>query len=341
MKRLGVLCALAFSLVAAPGCKKAGPPPPADAGPGPFVIGIFQSVDSPTGNEVRKGILQAFEDGGLREGEDIQVRIRIAAGDLSEVQRIAQDFARDDVDLIIPLSTQCLQAALITGRRAPIVFSAVATPYLVGAGRSSSDHLAYVTGVASTGPIRQTVRFIHDLLPAARRIGTLWTPSEVNSEYYLELAREAAAELNLDLVAVPVKDAHQIQQSAQVLVNEKVDVLFPISDNTINSSFEVLGRVADENRLPLVGSFLRAVEFGACAAVGFSFYDMGYETGLLAIRVMNGESPARIPIRTMDDIKIYIEPDAAARQGLVLSRDLLGRVDKIVHGSGGGPSVLE
>src|SRR5512137_1644681 len=73
--------AVSAALLLLPACKEAAPPPA--AGPAKlYVIGIFQSVDSPTANEVRRGILKAFEDNGLREGESVQVRIRIAAGDL-------------------------------------------------------------------------------------------------------------------------------------------------------------------------------------------------------------------------------------------------------------------
>ena len=226
MKRAACLCGLALAVFFSATCKKNPPAPASSARPKLFVVGIFQSVDSLTANEARRGILKAFEDSGLRDGENILVRIRIANGDISEVQRIAQAYADEKVDLIMPLSTQCLQAALIAGRSAPIVFGSVATPFLVGAGNSANDHLNYVTGVASTGPVRQTVKFIHDLLPKARRLGTLWTPSEVNSEYYLELARDAASELGLEVVAVPVANAHEIPQAAQILVNEKVDVLY-------------------------------------------------------------------------------------------------------------------
>jgi putative ABC transport system substrate-binding protein len=340
MKRAACLCGLALAVVISATCKKNPPAPASSTRPKLFVVGIFQSVDSPTANEARKGILQAFEDRGLRDGENILVRIRIANGDISEVQRIAQAFADEKVDLIMPLSTQCLQAALIAGRSAPIVFGSVATPFLVGAGNSANDHLNYVTGVASTGPVRQTLKFIHDMLPKARRLGTLWTPSEVNSEYYLELARDAASELGLEVVAVPVANAHEIPQAAQILVNEKVDVLFPISDNTINSAFEVLGRAADENRLPLIGGFLRSVELGASAAVGFDFYDMGYKTGQLAVRVKNGESPARIPIQVMTDVKVHLNLEAAAKQGLVFPKSVLDGAAKILRSSGAGPAPV-
>jgi putative ABC transport system substrate-binding protein len=127
-----------------------------------------------------------------------------------------------------------------------------------------------------------------------------------------------------------VAGPHGIHGLVQGLLNEKVDVLFPMSDNTINSAFDVIGRAAEENGLPLFGSFLRSVEFGACAALGFDFYDMGTKTGRIAVRVKNGESPARIPIQSMDEVRLYINPEAAARQGVSFSKGLLDRVNKAV-----------
>jgi putative tryptophan/tyrosine transport system substrate-binding protein len=330
MKRTALSIVLAAALLVFPSCRQKEAPPAAGA-PKPYVIAIFQSVDSPTANEVRRGILQAFADAGLRDGEEIVVTIRIANNDIAEVQRVAQQLVAERADMIIPMSTQALQAAILAGRAKPIVFSAVAVPYLVGAGRSADDHLGYVTGVTSTGPIRQTMALIREILPKARRVGSLWTPSEINSEYYMDLARESAAELGFEIIARPVTGPHGIQGVVQGLLNEKVDVLFPMSDNTINTAFDVIGRAADENGLPLFGSFLRSVEFGACAALGFDFYDMGIKTGRIAVRVKNGESPARIPIQSMDEVRLYVNTEAATKQGVIFSKGLLGRANKVVR----------
>jgi len=329
MSRSALRLILAAALIL-PACRdKAETPAPAVAAR-PYVVGIFQSVDSPTANEVRRGILEAFSEAGLRDGREVVVTIRIANNDIAEVQRIARELADGRVDLIIPLSTQALQAAILAVRRTPIVFGAVAVPYLVGAGKSAENHLGHVTGVVSTGPVRATMALIREVLPAARRIGSLWTSSEVNSEYYLDLAREAAAELGFELVAVPVTGPHEIHASLQRLLNEKVDALFPMSDNTLNSSFDDIGRAAAESGLPLFGSFLRAVEFGACAALGYDFQEMGLKTGRLAVRVKNGENPARIPIQSMDEVRLYVNPAAAAKQGVVLPKEVLDRAARAV-----------
>ncbi len=329
MKKAALPLGTIIACVLISGCGK-GPDPPSAANPiNPYEIVVFQSVDSPTGEEVRKGILRAFEANGLQEGEDFRVYVRIADKGLSEVQNVARELAAEEVDMIMPLSTACLQASLIAGDNKPIVFSAIANPYIVGAGRTAVDHLSYVTGVASTAPIRQTLEFIREVVPTARRIGTLWTPSEINSEYYLELIREGASDMGLQVVAEPVANVHEIPRAAQVLINENIDLIFPVSDNTINSAFDSLGRVAEESEMPLFGSILQSVDFGACAAMGFDFNEMGYKSGMIAVRIMGGESPARIPFQYMDEIKIHINLEAARRQGIRFPDDVLARASLV------------
>ncbi len=293
-----------------------------------YTIGIIQLLDSPTSDETLKGIIQALQDGGLKDGVNVELKMRNGMGDISEVQKIAQNFVTENVDMIVPISTPCLQAALIATQKIPIIFSSVANPYLTRAGISPTEHLSNVTGLSSEGPIKETLKLIKGTLPWVKRVGTLWTPSELNSEYYLEKAQEAAAELGFGLVAVPVSNQSGVLLAAQVLINKKIDVIYQISDNTINASFEALGKVAEENKIPLFGGFLRSTELGACAAMGWDFFDMGYKTGQIILRVMGGESPLKIPFQSMIVIKLHLNPKAAEKQGVKFPDDVLKRASE-------------
>jgi len=218
-----------------------------------YTMGIAQVNNAPTLNEVRKGFVKAIEDSGYHNGENIRLLLRNANGDIQQMQRITREFVLEKVDLIVPFSTPSLQAALHATHTIPIVFSSVANPYIAGAGKSADNHLSQVTGVSSRGPIKQSLAFIRKILPSARRVGTLWTPSEINSQYYLNLARRGAQELGFTIVVVPVSKSSEVLLSAQELVNKNIDVIYQISDNTINASFRALSKVADENTIPLFG----------------------------------------------------------------------------------------
>lgn len=295
-----------------------------------YTIGIFQVNDAPTLNDVRKGFIRALEDNGLSDGENVRLIIRNAMGDIPEVQRIAQEFVAKKVDMIAPLSTPCLQAALIATREIPIIFSSVANPYLAGAGKSAEDHLGNVSGVSSRGPIEQALAFIKEILPEVRRLGTLWTPSEINSQFYLEVAREGANRLGIEIVAVPIANSSEVLFSAQVLINKKIDVIYQISDNTINNSFDALGRVAKDLGIPLFGGFLLSTHEGACAAMGWDFFDMGYKAGKIALRIKNGENPEDIPIQYMSKVRLYLNLKAAEKQGITFSDQVLKSADEVL-----------
>lgn len=296
-----------------------------------YRIGYFQVVDSITANEARRGFFQALQDTGLWPNEAVEIEVKNAWGEIQKVQEIAEEFVRERKNLIVAHSTPCLQAALMATRRIPIVFIAVANPFLVNAGRTAEDHLPNVTGVTSTGPISQVLSFIKKVLPSARRVGTLWTPSELNSEYYLQLAREAATELGFEIVAVPVSSPQDVLISTQILVAKKIDCLFPISDNTINAAFSSVARVAEENMVPLFGSFLLAARAGACAALGFDFFSLGYEAGKLVARIKKGEEPAKIPFIYPQEIKLHLNLWAAKKQGVNFPPDIRQQADEIIE----------
>ncbi len=106
-----------------------------------------------------------------------------------------------------------------------------------------------------------------------------------------------------------------------------MDLIFPVSDNTINSALAALGRVAEESAVPFFGAVLQAAEFGASAAMGYDFEEMGFQAGLIAVRVKNGQNPGEIPFQYMDEIKIRINLEAAAKQGVLFPEDILGRAE--------------
>jgi len=331
MRRRDVISsALVFLLAGFCGCCR-------KAGQELYTFGIFQITDAPTLNEARKGVIQALMDNGLQDGVNVRLVIRNAMGDLVEARRIAREFVDRGTDVIIALSTQCLQAAMLAAPRVPVVFASVANPHLLGVGRSPENHSRNITGVASTAPIKQTLAFIRETQPGARRIGTIWTPAELNSEYYLQLLREGAEALGFEVVAVPVANSNEVLLAGQVLLNKRVDLLFPISDNTVNASFESLGRLAADNAVPLFGCFPLFTRLGACAAMGWDFFEMGYKAGQMAAYIMNGEEPGLIPIQTMSRVRLHLNLDAAKRQGVEFPAEVIRRADEVI----GPQGVLE
>ena len=323
MKRRAVTLLLLAVLASLPGCRGK-----ADR---LYTLGIFQINDSPTLATLRKSLIQALADAGCRDGVNVRIEIRNAMGDVTEAQRIAREFVNRKVDAIIALSTPCLQAALMATQKIPIVYSAVANPGLLGSRGSSGGRFPNATGVTSMGPVREMLALIREVLPRAKRVGTLWTPAELNSEHYLRVARDSAAPLGLEVISVPVANANEVLLSAQMLLNQQVDAIFPISDNTITAAFESVGRVAGENGVPLFAGVVVGVRLGASAALGWDFEEMGRLTAAIALRVRNGEDPGLIPPLAMTRPRLVLNLAAARRQGLAFPEAVIGRADEVIN----------
>jgi putative ABC transport system substrate-binding protein len=115
------------------------------------------------------------------------------------------------------------------------------------------------------------------------------------------------------------------------LINQKIDAMYQISDNTNNAAFADIGNVATENAVPLFGGFLLSTHRGACAALGWDFFEMGLKAGEIAIRVKNGESPAGIPIQYMSKLRMSLNLNAAKKQRITFPDQVLKEAHEVLE----------
>ncbi len=294
-----------------------------------YSVGIVELIANPVAEETLAGVLKAFEDAGYEDGTNISLEVTNAHGDFATVSTIVQKYKYGHKDMIIPTSTPCLQASLNSQFDGPIIFCSVANPVLAGAGNSATDHLPNVTGVPTTSPFKQTIEVIQEVFPDAQKIGTLYVPAEVNSEYYMNRAKEEAEKAGYEYVAVPVSASNEIMDAAKALVDKDVDVIYQISDNLCAAGFDTEVRVANENKIPLVANQIKQAKAGASLAVGWDFFDVGYKGGEIAVRVMKGENPAEIPFEYMEKVLLAVNTNAAEIQGVTIPQSIMDKANHV------------
>ncbi|MBC8460107.1 MAG: ABC transporter substrate-binding protein [Deltaproteobacteria bacterium] len=296
-----------------------------------YTIGICEFTEDPTTKEAEQGFIQAFIDAGIKPDKDVRFVIVNAQGDFPTVNSIAHKFISEKVDLLCCLATPCLQACMNTTSEIPIVFSRVANPFLAGAGESPTDHLGNVTGVATSSPFEETITLLKELLPEAKVIGTIWTPAELNSEYYMKMQKEAAEKAGLKTVTVPITSTSEMRDAAMSLVSKNIDAIYQISDNLTSLGFEAEVKAANEARIPIFCNQSPEVKRGAAVGFGWDFYDAGYAGGKIAIRVMKGENPRDIPIQFMKGAKLTVNLKAAEIQGLIIPEEVIKMAKEVIR----------
>ncbi len=73
------------------------------------------------------------------------------------------------------------------------------------------------------------------------------------------------------------------------------------------------------------------IERGAVAAMGFDYYKHGYQTGAMARKILEGTSPAQLPVESQDELQLQINLKAAAAMGAEPPKILVDRATKLYN----------
>jgi ABC-type uncharacterized transport system substrate-binding protein len=166
-------------------------------------------------------------------------------------------------------------------------------------------------------------------MPEAKRIGTLFVPSETNSIYNMEQTREAARKFGMELVTVPANTSAEVPDASLSLMSQKIDAVCQIAGNMTAASFPSLVHAANSARLPIFAFQSNQAYEGASVVVARDYYDGGREAAHIAARVMRGENPANIPFQPLRTTRVFVNLKAVKRSGLKIPDTLLTRAIKI------------
>lgn len=296
----------------------------------PWRVHILELVSSIDSDESERGMREALAS-RLSEGRDYTVTIRNAQGDMPTLSGIVDAAMGDGADLIMTLSTPTLQAAIQRVKTIPIVFAFSSNPIGAGAGRSYDDHLPHVTGVPTTAAYEETLALIKELLPNARRLGTLVVPSEVNSVFNTKRMVEAAVKQGFEVATVAVNSSSELSDATLALLAQDIDAICQVGSNLTIAGFASIVRSAQQARVPVFGFLSSDAANGAVAVIARDSYESGWEAGLLAVRVIQGESPANIPFQEVSSSELILNLAAAGSAGITVPEALRRRAGQVLE----------
>lgn len=292
-------------------------------------IGISQIVEHPALDASRKGFIKALEDAGYVDGKNIKIDYQNAQGDQAVAQSIAEGFVSDSKDLILAVATPSAQASYNATKDIPILITAVTDPVAAGLAKSLDKSGTNVTGTSDATPIDKQFALIKELLPASKKVGIVYNTSELNSEVQVAQAKEISKKYGLELIVKGVTNVNEVAQVLDSLLKE-VDVLYTPTDNLIVSATPLVVQKALENKKPLIGCIEDQVNQGALATETIDYYKLGYQTGEVAVKILKGEKPDSIAIKTLEKTDLMINEKTAKTLGIVISDAILKRAKNVI-----------
>ena len=273
--------------------------------------------------ELLRGFRQGIKESGLLEGKGYVTTYRNAQGDIATLGAILDEFNGNDVDLVFSISTPVLQATLRKLEGKPVVFAGVLDPIAAGAGKSDSDHRAGLTGSYLRFPYVEMAKVVRTVFPSASKVGTLFSPGEINSVQSRDRFESALKAEGLVLQSVPVNGPSDVSDAALSMCQSGIEVVCQISDNVNNASFPAISRACEMSRMPLFTFSPSLVRRGAVLGVGCDFEENGREAGLLVAKVIRGGNPSQIPFEPTTKVARTVNLAVARRLGIAIPQDWL------------------
>jgi putative ABC transport system substrate-binding protein len=295
-----------------------------------IVIGISQIVEHPALDAARQGFIDALKDHGYVEGKNITYDVQIAQGNMATANSIAKALVGKNVDLIHSIATPTSQACANATKTIPIVISSVTDPVGAGLVKSLQAPGGNVTGTTDRSPVDRQIDLILEICPQLKRLGFIYNSGEDNSISSLKQLQEEAGKRGIEVVEATVSNSSGVFLAAKSLVG-KVDAIHIPTDNTVVSAFESVVKVCEDNHIPLFAADIDSVPRGAIAALAIDYYRLGRQSGEMAYRILQGANPATMPVETLKDLKLYVNPESAKKMGVTLPESVVKRADKVIE----------
>lgn len=252
-----------------------------------FTVGVCQLIQHPALDQATKGFIDTLK---AEFGDNVEIIEQNASGDGNVCNTIVGDFVTKGVDLIMANATPALQAAYNATETIPILGTSI-TEYGVALGTTLNNGVVggNVSGTSDLAPLSGQVDMILEICPEVKSVGIVYCSAEPNSKYQVEEVTRLLEAKNVTVKAFPFADSNDISSVVTLACNSS-DVLYIPTDNTAASCAETIGNIVRDLKVPVFTGEENPAKVCGVASLTISYYDLGVQTGKMAIKILKGEA---------------------------------------------------
>lgn len=294
-----------------------------------YLAAVSASADAPRLSAFRKGL----SDLGYVEGQNIVVEYRHESGDLQRLPGLAAELLRQDIDVLVAVTSNAAQAAQRTTTTTPIVFMGVTDPIAIGLARSLAHPGGNSTGITNVAAILSGKRLelLKEVLPQVTRIAVMWDPQAPGSVPQWDASQAPARKLGLTLVSMPTSHASDYAAAFAEAVRSRSGAVWVTLNPVANSNQKLIADLALAQHLPTICARGDYAENGCMLAYGPGYGTEGKDGARYVDRILKGARPADLPIEQPTKFELLINLKTVKQLGLTIPRSVLNRADKVIH----------
>ncbi len=279
------------------------------------------------------GFRAELEGLGWKEGRNIQIEYRWAAGNVGRARTLAAELVSLAPTAIMGSGTVAVTALHEATATIPIVFVNVTDPVAGGFVASLAHPGANVTGFT---PFEYDIGgkwlgLLKEMAPRITRVALLGDPNNHNYGGFQKSFEIASTSLSVKPIAVAVRGAEDIDLGIRSLADQPNGGLIVTA-----ATFSIVYRdkivaLASQYKLPAIYWNRGQVLAGGLMSYGPDSIDLHRRSASYVDRILKGEKPAGLPVQTPTKFEFMINLKSAKALGLDVPPTLLARTDEVVE----------
>ena len=292
-------------------------------------VGILTVADSD-----RTPIFNAFREGlrdlGYVEGRNIVLEFRLAHGDFSLLPKLAVELVNLPADIIV--ADNGLDALASTTRTTPIV-AVMGDPMFLGLVSSLSRPGGNVTGLSLMHKELSAKRLemLHMAFPEISAVAVIRNPATPASAANFRATEEAARSIGSVTVVAVLAGSIEDLVALRPAVFAGVGGAAVLGDAMFWNHRRDIVSLVKAARLPAIYPEREYVEDGGLMAYGTNVPDIFRRMAGYVDRILNGTSPADLPVQQPVKFDFVVNLNTAKELGLTIPPSILARADEVIE----------
>jgi putative ABC transport system substrate-binding protein len=295
-------------------------------------VGVLSTGDDAEGQTRLAAFAQALKQLGWSDGRNLRIDTRYATAD--NVHRHAAELAALAPDVLVAASGTATVAPLLQATRTvPIVFVNVIDPVGAGFVASLARPGGNATGftVYEYGMSGKWLELLKQIAPTVTRAAVLRDPTIVSGIGQFAAVQAVAPSLGVDLNAVDVRDADEIERAVTAFARSSNSGLIVTANALATRHRDLIIALAARHKLPAVYSARYFAAAGGLISYGPDFVEQYRQAAGYVDRILKGEKPAEMPVQAPTKYEIVINLKTAKSLGLTVPPSLLARADEMIE----------
>ena len=279
-----------------------------------------------------EALLNGLRTAGYSAPAQVEVVVRSAEGDPGRIGPLMEEIIKQNVDAIFAIGPAVVQAARSATRLIPIIALDLETdPVASGLAASIAHPGGNITGLFFDFPnfTAKWLELLNEINTNLSRAAVLWDPATGPTQ--IKAIEQAAGPLNIKLDVLEIRTRSDFEGAFASASQRSAGAVILLSSPLISANVQTLADLALRHQLPAITLFPDFARTGGLLAYGVNLLDMFRQTGVMGGKVLQGRSPAELPIERPTTFQLIINLRTAKALGLTIPPRLLTRADEVIE----------